>query len=212
MMEYGVEASIGLPACGRDRFGTTHSKEPMMTRHAAWRGAVMAVGLLLPAAAHAQVQTLKAWHVADVEEMKSKFVALANAIPEDRYDWRPMDGVRSVREVLLLIAAEGNTYPANWGLPLAEGAERGYEAEMARLDGVAKTKAQLVAEMERSFDHLARSLAGMSDSAHAADGKTWGRAMTVEAGITMALADMHEHLGQLIAYARMNRVVPPWSR
>ena len=56
------------------------------------------------------------------------------------------------------------------------------------------------------------SLAGMGDSARAADGKTRGRDMKVDAGITMALSDMHEHLGQLIAYARMNRIVPPWSR
>jgi hypothetical protein len=52
----------------------------------------------------------------------------------------------------------------------------------------------------------------MSDSARAADGKTWGMVMKVDAGITMALNDMHEHLGQLIAYARMNGIVPPWSR
>ena len=178
-----------------------------------WRAALLAAGLILPiGSAHAQVQTLKAWHVADVEEMKSKFVALANAIPEDRYDWRPMEGVRSVRDVLLLVAAEGNTYPENWGLPRAEGAADDYVAESTRIGRAAATKAQLIAEVERAFDHLARSLAGMSDSAHAADGKTWGRAMTVEAGITMALADMHEHLGQLIAYARMNRIVPSWSR
>jgi hypothetical protein len=169
-------------------------------------------GLMFPTALPAQVQTLREFHVADVAEMKSKFVGLANAFPEDRYDWKPMEGTRSVRDVLVLLAAEGNVFPENWGLPRAEGAVRGYEAESARLDSVAKTKAQLIAELERSFDHLGRSLAGMSDSAHAADGKTWGREMTVEAGITMALADMHEHLGQLIAYARMNRIVPPWSR
>jgi hypothetical protein len=86
------------------------------------------------------------------------------------------------------------------------------QAESARLDSLATSKAQLITELERAFDHLGRSLAGMSDPARAADGKTWGRDMKVDAGITMALSDMHEHLGQLIAYARMNRIVPPWSR
>ena len=109
-----------------------------------WAAVVATVALLPPAAVHAQAQTLKAYHLADVEEMRSKFVALANAIPEDRYDWRPMEGVRSVRDVLLLIAAEGNTYPENWGLPRAQGAAGDYQAEMARLGGAAQTKAQVV--------------------------------------------------------------------
>jgi hypothetical protein len=52
----------------------------------------------------------------------------------------------------------------------------------------------------------------MSDSARAADGRTFGRDLKVDAGITLALSDLHEHLGQLIAYARMNGIVPPWSR
>lgn len=185
-----------------------------MKRQVTWRAAVAAVAMMLPAAGQAQVQvqTLKDFHVADVEELKAKFVGLATAFPEDRYDWRPMEGTRSVRDVLLLLAAEGNVFPVNWGLPAADGAAKGYQAESARLDSLARTKAQVIAELERSFDHLSRSLAAMSDSARTADGKTWGRDMKVDAGITMALSDMHEHLGQLIAYARMNRIVPPWSR
>jgi hypothetical protein len=35
--------------------------------------------------------------------------------------------------------------------------------------------------------------------------------MPVHASIATAMADMHELLGQLIAYARRNHVVPPWS-
>jgi hypothetical protein len=92
------------------------------------------------------------------------------------------------------------------------GACQGYQAESVRVDGLTPTRALLIAELERSFDHLSRSLAGMSDAARAADGRTFGRDMKVDAGITLALSDMHEHLGQLIAYARMNRIVPPWSQ
>ena len=183
-----------------------------MVPKVSWSAAALAAAMMLPATLPAQVQSLKDYHLADVAELRSKFVGLAQAFPEDRYDWKPMDGTRSVRDVLVLLAAEGNVFPVNWGLPAAEGAARGYQAESARLDSIAKTKAQVIAELERSFDHLSRSLAGMSDSARAADGKTWGRDMKVDAGITMALSDMHEHLGQLIAYARMNRIVPPWSR
>jgi hypothetical protein len=185
-----------------------------MGRNGVWGvvAVLVAVAMTTPPALGAQVQTLKDYHVADVENLRSKFVGLAEAFPEDGYDWRPMEGTRSVRDVLVLIAAEGNVFPEHWGLPAAEGAAQGYEAESARLDALAVTKAQIIAEMGRSFDHLSRSLAGMSDAARAADGGTFGRDMKVDAGITLALSDMHEHLGQLIAYARMNRIVPPWSR
>ena len=183
-----------------------------MRRNAVWSVAAVVVEIMLPSALPAQVQSLKDFHIADVENLRSKFVALAAAFPEDRYDWRPMEGTRSVRDVLVLIAAEGNVFPAHWDLPAAEGAAEGYQAESARLDGLAGTRALLIAELDRSFDHLSRSIAGMSDEARAADGRTFGRDMKVDAGITLALSDMHEHLGQLIAYARMNRIVPPWSR
>jgi hypothetical protein len=173
---------------------------------------VAAVALMLPLALSGQAQTLKDFHVADVENLRSKFVALAMAFPEDRYDWKPMEGTRSVRDVLVLVAAEANVFPANWDLPAAEGAAEGYRAESVRVGNVAATKALLITELNRSFDHLSRSLAGMSDSARAANGKTFGRDIKVDAGITLALTDMHEHLGQLIAYARLNRIVPPWSR
>jgi len=77
---------------------------------------------------------------------------------------------------------------------------------------VVTTKARLIHQLHHSFDHLKQSLADMSEAARAADGRTFGRDMRVDAGITLALSDLHEHLGQLIAYARMNRIVPPWSR
>ena len=175
-------------------------------------GAAVAVAMMLPPALSAQAQSLKDFHVADVEDLRSKFVALATALPEDRYDWKPMEGTRSVRDVLVLVAAEANVFPANWGLPAADGAAKGYRAESARLDASLGTRALLIAELDRSFGYLSRSLAGMSDSARAADGATFGREIRVDAGITLALSDLHEHLGQLIAYARMNRIVPPWSR
>jgi hypothetical protein len=52
----------------------------------------------------------------------------------------------------------------------------------------------------------------MSDETRMADGNTFGRELKNDAGIAFALTDTHEHLGKLIAYARMNGVVPPWSR
>jgi hypothetical protein len=182
-----------------------------MRRAMVWGVTALALAVASPPL-QGQVQNLKDHHVADVEELRSKFVALAQAFPEDKYDWRPMEGTRSVRDVLVLVAAEANIFPAYWGLPAAEGAAQDYRAESARVGGIAVTREQVVAQLGRSFNLLSRSLAGMSDAARSADGRTFGRDMKVDAGITLALTDLHEHLGQLIAYARMNRIVPPWSR
>lgn len=175
-------------------------------------GAALILALIVPGSIQAQVQTLKDYHVGAANDLRSKFAGLAEAIPENRYDWKPMDGTRSVRDVLALVAAEANIFPGYWGLPIPQGSVGEYRAETARLAGAASTKAELIAQLNRSFDHLIRSLARMSDAERAADGRTFGRSIKVDAGITLALSDMHEHLGQLIAYARMNQVVPPWSR
>jgi hypothetical protein len=212
-LQYDVDRFERKPSGLSRAVGTaTTAKEQLMRRKAVWGVAAVAVAMILPSALRAQVQSLKDYHVADVENLRSKFTGLAVAFPEDLYDWKPMEGTRSVRDVLVLVAAEANVFPANWGLPAAEGAAQGYQAESARVGGLAGTKTLLIAQLDRSFDHLSRSIAGMSDAARAADGRTFGRDMKVDAGITLALSDMHEHLGQLIAYARMNRIAPPWSR
>lgn len=177
---------------------------------AVWAAVVAATTYVAPLGA--QVQTLKEYHVENVENLRSKFVALAEVFPEELYDWKPMEGTRSVRDVLLLVAAEGNVFPANWDLPAAAGSGRDYREESARLGAAVPTKRLLIAQLGRSFDHLSRSLVGMSEADRTAGSRTFGRDMTVEAGITLALSDLHEHLGQLIAYARMNQIVPPWSR
>jgi hypothetical protein len=39
-----------------------------------------------------------------------------------------------------------------------------------------------------------------------------GNDMSKRAVLLMALGHYQEHLGQSIAYARMNGVVPPWSK
>jgi hypothetical protein len=183
----------------------------MKTRCAkSWSLGVLTLVLALPAATAAQVQSLKDFHVDDVQTLHDKFSGLADAIPEDLYDWRPMEGVRSVREVLALAVAEANLFPSMWGATRPSGIGQGFGGEIERI--TAMNKDQIKAELDRSFDYMKGALAGMSDSARMADGNTFGTDMKVDAGITLAMSDMHEHLGQLIAYARMNEVVPPWSR
>lgn len=149
--------------------------------------------------------------IADLEQLRDKFVALAVAFPEETYDWRPMEGVRSVRDVLMLIAVEGTILPTMWEIEAPEWiAAVDLGAEYGRLRELSKD--ELTAEIERSFEHLLGRVGALTAEELAASANFFG--LTTELGTALDLLanDMHEHLGQAIAYARMNQIVPPWSR
>jgi uncharacterized damage-inducible protein DinB len=171
---------------------------------------LLAAAMLIPALGSAQAPSLQDVQVADIETMKEKFVGLAQAFSEDQYEWRPMEGVRSVRDVLALMVAECHNFPTNWGHEAPSRAAEGFGPEIQRVSEM--SKADLVRELDMAFDHLIGVVAGMDEAERMTDSEYFGRPMKIDANIMTAMADMHEHLGQLIAYARTNQVVPPWSR
>lgn len=184
-----------------------------MMRRKTTRVVVAAVGVLLavPLMASAQTLSWKDVQVADIEGMKDKFIGLAEAFDESQYSWAPMDGAaRSVHEVLALAVAEANLFPGLWGATAPVGAAAGFEAEMNRVGGLGKS--DVIRELGTSFDFLIAQVRDMTDAKRMADGAYFGRTMPNHAVVATAMTDMHEHLGQLIAYARTNRIVPPWSR
>ena len=174
--------------------------------------AVLALAALMapPADTSAQMPSWKDIQVADIETMKDKFIGLAEAFEESQYDWRPMEGVRSVREVLGLAIAEAHLFPGSWGHQPPAGTASGFGPELER--AAALSKPEMIEELSSAFDFLVGVVRGMSESDRMAASTFFGRQMPVHANIATAAADMHEHLGQLIAYARTNHVVPPWSR
>jgi hypothetical protein len=175
------------------------------------RIALMAVVVAAhPAVSAAQVQPWKDLQVADIETLKGKFIGLAEEFDEAQYDWRPMEGVRSVRDVLALAIVEAHIFPTFWGFQPPAGAGNGFGPENERVGGF--SKAQMIRELDSAFDHLIGVVAGMGEAKRNEPSTYFGRQMPVHANIATAMADLHEHLGQLIAYARTNRVVPPWSR
>lgn len=141
-----------------------------------------------------------------------KLIALARAMPEETYAWRPMDGVRSVGEVFIHIAADNWYGPALMGIPSPPGV--GVTSEGGTVSAYQERdlpKEQIVAELEASFAHLNaafESTAGSLDTETTLGsnpityGDLWVRLIT----------HLHEHLGQSIAYARSNQVIPPWSQ
>ncbi len=150
---------------------------------------------------------IKAAYIADLEAMKVKFLGLATAFPQDKYTWRPMEGVRSVSEVLMLIASEGYGFaPTSLGGKPAMSRE-----ESGKLPAVTD-KAQVIDHLTKGFAHAKQELDAVDPATLTGKRKLFGRDLSAVEAAMFVAGDMHEHLGQLIAYARTNRIVPPWSK
>jgi len=152
---------------------------------------------------------VKTSFIADLETLRGKFVGLAEAFPQDKYTWRPMEGVRSVSEVLMLAAFEGYAFiPTSFG---AKPADLGSREEAAKLRTLSD-KTQVLEHLNKGFAHAKKELEALDASTLTGKRKVMGRDLSVS-DIGFAIGgDLHEHLGQLIAYARTNHIVPPWSK
>jgi hypothetical protein len=146
----------------------------------------------------------------DIDGLRKKFMALAKAVPADKLTWRPMEGTRSFREVFAHVAAEGNTETAMFGRPLPAGSLADFDAEEARLKKLPDD--QLIAVMDRAMQSLSATLGGLSQARINTPIKYYGQTTLPRVATTYTLNDLHEHLGQLVAYARMNTIVPPWTK
>jgi len=145
--------------------------------------------------------------IADLEVMREKFLALADAFPEDTYTWRPMDGVRSVSEVLMLIASEGYGFA-----PTALGGTAAMSREESGELSSVTDKAQVIDHLTKGFAHAKMELEAIDPATLLGARTVFGQERTTPDLVLFVAGDMHEHLGQLIAYARTNQIVPPWSR
>ncbi|HEX9729703.1 MAG TPA: DinB family protein [Gemmatimonadales bacterium] len=161
-------------------------------------------------AAGGEFQNAAQAQLADLEQMRDKFLALADAFPEETYAWRPMEGVRSVHDVMALFVLECHLFPTMWGFDKAPAAGDGLQAERARLEPLSKL--EMIAEMRSAAAHLMGIVSGLSAEDRARQVPFFGRTVDLATAIGLMANDLHEHLGQSIAYARTNKIVPPWSR
>ena len=150
----------------------------------------------------------------DVAGVQKKLDGLAREMPQEKYDWRPAADVRSVSEVFLHVAGENYGIPAAVGVPAdpVTGLKATDFAAVTKFEKQQLSRDEMVQEIDRSFAYL---LKAMKDTPNAKlDQKVtfFGHQMTRRAVWVAAVNHMHEHLGQAIAYARSNGVVPPWSR
>jgi hypothetical protein len=146
----------------------------------------------------------------DIEMLRRKFMALAKAVPADKLAWRPMKGTRSFHEVFAHVAAEGNTETGMFGRPLPAGSLADFDAEEARLAKLPDD--QLIAVMDQAMQSLSATMAGLSQAKINTPIRYYGQSTLPRVATTYTLIDLHEHLGQLVSYARMNAIVPPWSK
>jgi uncharacterized damage-inducible protein DinB len=159
-----------------------------------------------PALAQNQKLPEGIWQGYDGEwlHVSQQLIALAEATPEEKFSWRPAPGVRSTSEVYMhiveanfyLLSVAGPKMPAD----MKEGMEKSVTA-----------KAEVISWLKRSLDavkqaHLAVTPKDLQRKVHIAD-----RDATVDGMYLRIIVHANEHMGQLIAYARMSGVVPPWS-
>jgi uncharacterized damage-inducible protein DinB len=139
----------------------------------------------------------------DLSDVQKKIEELAAAMPADKYTWRPAPGVRSVSEVYMHIAG-GNYFLASFVGMKPPSYD---ESTLERIHD----KPRVLAELRKSFDHIRLAALTASDADLDKPIKMLGTDTTERGAFMSALNHLHEHLGQSIAYARMNGVVPPWT-
>ena len=159
-----------------------------------------------PAAAPAAPASgFRADFLTQFDDVSKKIVDLAEAVPADKYGWRPAPGVRSISEVYMHIVG-GNSYiPSFIGVKPMEGIERGMEKSVTE-------KARVVELLKKSMAHARAAVLATPDADLDKKVKIFGGESS-ERGVIMIIGNhLHEHLGQSIAYARANGIAPPWSK
>lgn len=184
-------------------------------RSAAWLGILCLLTLVVGSPLRAQPRAgVMGDLIGDVEQVQKKIVALANAMPDSAYAWRPGAGVRSSGEVFMHVAADNYFIPAAFGLPIPT--ETGISGKdyktAAAFEKKTMTRSEAIAELEKSFGVLKSSMTNFPEAKLDTPVEIFGEKTTSRALWVSTVTHLHEHLGQLIAYARSNKVVPPWSK
>jgi len=136
---------------------------------------------------------------------EAKYVQLAEATPWEKYSYRPMAGVRSTCEVFLHISGSNFMFTPQIGTKSPAG------VDLKNIEKCPDSKAKVVATLKASFAHFKAAVVAMPDNAGDEKFKLFGSDFTKRGFLTFIAEHTGEHLGQSIAYARSNGIVPPWS-
>jgi uncharacterized damage-inducible protein DinB len=157
---------------------------------------------------YGQVDQLEGlWQGYDGEwgHVSRQLVALAEAIPAEKFAWRPAAGVRSTSEVFMHIAI------TNLYLLSVTGPKMPPDLKSADMEKTVTAKAEVVDWLRRSLDAVKSARAKVKPAGLQRRVKVNDRDATVDGMYLRIIVHANEHMGQLVAYARMNGIVPPWS-
>jgi len=148
---------------------------------------------------------MKAQSLLDLERVQQRFVDLTNAIPDDKLTWRPSPDARSFAEVMLHVASE------RYGILGMMGAQPPAGFDGKTFEKSTTDKARIVEDLNTSWEFAKKAIEGMTNAEFAKLLPKLGPQANAGDVVYILVADAHEHLGQAIAYARENGIVPPWT-
>lgn len=163
----------------------------------------------IPSLANAQAAPttgFRAEYLKQLEDVDKKLVSLAEAIPQDKYSWRPGKDVRSVGEVYLHIAGANFSIPESMGIKSPVKMDKDFETKDAT------NKAYVIDMLKKSLVHSRTVALKLTDGELGQEVSLFGGKWSKMAVLFLIANHMHEHMGQSIAYARVAGITPPWSR
>lgn len=158
------------------------------------------------AQSEAQMEGLWEGYDGEWAHVSRQLIELAEAIPADKYSWRPAPGVRSVSEVFMHIAM------ANFYLLSVTGPKLPADLKSADMEKTVTKKADVIEWLKRSLDAVKTARAHLKPGELERKVEIHGKTVTVDGMYLRIIVHANEHMGQLVAYARMNGIVPPWSK
>ena len=173
--------------------------------------AMLMLGMVHPVRAQgtsgaaASASTARSEFLDEVGYYEQRYVRLAEAVPADKYNWRPAEGVRSIGEVYAHIVA------ANYGIARAFGTQPPAGFDPKAIAATAGDKAKTVQALKDSFVHFRQAISALIDADADKPQKMFNRQTTQRGSFIMITGHFGEHLGQSIAYARTNGITPPWT-
>ncbi len=145
-----------------------------------------------------------------VGRLEQQIVSLEQAVPQAKFTWRPAKGVRSVAEVYLHVA--GGIYFLTGQLGFAPPADVKALMESKKWETQTTKKDEIKTILTNAFAYLRKAVNDTSDADLDKTVKMFGNEWSKRLVFMVVLGHCSEHLGQSIAYARINGVVPPWSK
>lgn len=132
-------------------------------------------------------------------------IALAEAIPADKYSWKPAPNVRTVSEVFMHIAVANFYLLSITGPPMPAGVGLDTEKKVT-------SKPEVIDWLKRSLDAVKNAHAQIKPTDLKRHVTVMKRDATVDGMYLRIIVHANEHYGQMIAYARSMGVAPPWAK